>query len=299
MRIASVMIVCTVAAGCSADRPLNPSFPLPMGEAKSILREMQDAPKRLERPVVVAGGIHDPGFVTQRLARSLRQATDPDEMVTTVVFTGRGKGTFDDCREHLIESVDTAFGPTDGSSTVEVDVIGFSMGGIVARHAARPRDDDGRQLRIRRLFTISTPHRGARLAGLPTLDRRAVDMRADSEFLASLNEQLPQAPYELYSYARLGDFIVGARNAAPPGLHPWWVANPPFGLAHIGAPHDPRIMADIFRRLRGEPPLAVRPAVAPGNETADPRPDDDPGEPPARDLGDNARFGGSGAAPAT
>jgi pimeloyl-ACP methyl ester carboxylesterase len=298
MRIGGVTIFCMVVAGCSADRPRNPSFSVPMAEAKAILRQMQDDPKPLERPLVVAGGIHDPGFVASRVARSIRRTMDPDDLITTVSFTGRGKGTFDDCRDFLIESVEKAFGPTDNPTTVEVDVIAFSMGGLVARHAARPRDDGGKQLEIRRLFTISTPHRGARLAGLPTVDHRALDMRSGSEFLAGLDEDLARAPYELYTYARLGDVIVGVENAAPPGGHPWWVANPPFGLAHIGAPHDPRIMADILRRLRGEEPLATRPAAAIGTVLAQEQLGRD-GEkpPPARDVGDNATFGGSGGTP--
>jgi hypothetical protein len=153
------------------------------------------------------------------------------------------------------------------------------MGGLVVRHAARHRDDGGKQLNVRRLFTISTPHRGARMAGLPTLDHRAVAMRHGSEFLAGLDEALSRAPYELYTYARLGE---------------------PFGLAHIGAPHDPRIMADILRRLRGQEPLATRPAAAIGAGLPDDQAADDGREPPsARDVGDNATFGGSGGTPGT
>jgi hypothetical protein len=117
MRVASVMILCTVAAGCSADRPMNPSFAVPMADAKAILRQMQDDPKTLERPLVVAGGIHDPGFVATRVARTIRRTMDPDDLVTTVSFTGRGKGTFDDCRDYLIESVEKAFGTTNGPAT--------------------------------------------------------------------------------------------------------------------------------------------------------------------------------------
>jgi hypothetical protein len=286
MRILAVTIVCTVVAGCSADRPMNPSFAVPMAEAKAILRGMREDPKALQRPLVVLGGIHDPGFIAGRVARSVRRTMGPDDLVTAVSFTGRGTGTFDGCRDRLIEAVRSAYGPADGPATVEVDVIAFSMGGLVARHAARPRDDGGMQLKVRRLFTISSPHRGARMAGLPTLDHRAVEMRPGSEFLAALDAELAKAPYELYAYTRLSDMIVGAENTAPPGRHPWWVANPPFALAHLGAPHDPRIMADILRRLRGEEPLATLPATAVGAA-------------PARDVGDNGTFDGSGGAPGT
>jgi hypothetical protein len=154
------------------------------------------------------------------------------------------------------------------------------MGGIVSRHAARPRED-GRRLRVRRLFTIASPHRGARMATLPTLDRRQIDMRPGSPFLAELDGALEQADYELVTYARLGDAVVGAANSAPHGRDPWWVDCPPLGFAHLGAGHDHRILADIARRLRGEEPLVREPPV-PVEEAAKlrgtrPGPDGPPG----------------------
>ena len=61
-------------------------------------------------------------------------------------------------------------------------------------------------------------------------------------------------------YSRLDDFIVGVENTSPPGKSPWWVANPPFSLAHVASCKDPRIIADIARRVRGEAPFATLPA---------------------------------------
>ena len=85
---------------------------------------------------------------------------------------------------------------------IEVDVVAISMGGLIARYAAMPLPDDSRQLRIRRLFTISTPHRGAKLAALPTFDQRQIDMRPGSAFLASLDDALADADYDLLPYVR-------------------------------------------------------------------------------------------------
>ena len=84
-------------------------------------------------------------------------------------------------------------------------------------------------------------------------------MRPGSEFLAELDADLAGARYVLYSYARLGDMIVWVENAAPPGLHPWWVANAPFSFAHLSAADDPRFLADIARHLRGEAPFSTEP----------------------------------------
>ena len=262
-----LLCACLLLCGsCSADKPLNPSFALVYKDAKAVLHEMQLEPKPLERPLVVAAGIHDPGLVAPSLVRKLRNITSDDDRILSVSFFGLSLLTFDACREHLVDAVEQAFPSDDPDMTTEVDVIGFSMGGLVARLAASP-NSSGKRLRIKRLFTISTPHRGAKLAGLPTIDERTIDMRAGSAFLADLDSQLQNAEYELLTYTRLGDMIVGAENAGAPGASPWWVANPPFSPAHLSASTDPRILADIARRLRNEEPFATHPAAPlPGEE---------------------------------
>ena len=258
--------VWAVLAGCATQS--NPSFPVTTAQAKAALHEMRGDPRPLERPVIIAAGLFDVGMAVEQMAGTLRHVTGDDHMVVTATFMSLTTGSFDGCRDHLIEKVERAWGTTGTGETIEVDVIGFSMGGLVARHASRPRTDGGTRLATRRLFTISTPHRGARMAGMPTFDDRTLDMRSGSEFLAELNDALPDADYTMYNYTRLGDWIVGAENAAPPGQTAWWVPTPPVSFSHLGAATDPRIMADIARRLRGEPPLTTEPP-APLSEDSD------------------------------
>jgi len=257
------VLSCTVfavllLAGCSADRPLNPSFPLTYRQAEDALRQMRGEPRPLERPLVVMAGIHDPGFIVSALAKRLGKTVTGGPIIEVAFF---GSDTFDDCRDKVIESVEKVLPSDDPNATAEVDVVAISMGGLVARNAAQKRADDGRRLNVRRLFTISSPHRGAKLAVLPTFDRRQVDMRAGSAFLVSLDASLADGDYELLAYVRLGDVIVGPKNAAPPGRTAWWVANPPLSLAHVQASGDARIVADIARRLRGETPFSTLPAA--------------------------------------
>ena len=251
-------LAAAVSGGCSLGT-INPSLPVTTADAKAVLKTMKEDPRTLERPVIVASGIHDPGILAAAIARKIRSVTDDSNSVVSVSFFGLR--TFDQCREKLVEAVQRHFPSDDPETTVEVDVIGFSMGGLVARHAARPRHDGGRRLAITRLFTISSPHRGARLAILPTLDKRKHDMRSGSMFLQELDEDLETATYPLHAYTRLGDLVVGAENAAPPGRTPWWVSTPAFSMSHTGASDDPRILADITRRLRGEEPLTTSPAL--------------------------------------
>ena len=108
---------------------------------------------------------------------------------------------FNTCRRKLIDKVQRTWPSDDPAWTTEVDVVGFSMGGLVSRHAALPLDDGARgahgptrRLKIRRLFTIATPHRGANWAPLGVFNSLAQSMRHGSPLLQRLDAALPSAP---------------------------------------------------------------------------------------------------------
>jgi len=134
----------------------------------------------------------------------------------------------------------------------ELDLIGISMGGLIARGLALAAPD----IRIARIFTLATPHRGARMAPFVPIEPLAAAMRPVCDFLCRLDAALPAATYELHCYARLRDSWVGARNTAPHDREPYWVPGPTL-LSHQTISADPLIRTDIARRLRGEPPLAT------------------------------------------
>lgn len=243
-------------AGCSADRPLNPSFPLTLAAARSAAAALDAQPRTPPRPVVVIGGILDSPARVERLAARLRVLTADDAPVIAVSV--RDAPSFDAALDALQAALRT-LPPAD--RVPEVDVVGVSMGGLVARHAARRE-----RLRIRRLFTLATPHRGARTAALPLplAQPRVADMRPGSPFLAALDADLTRqtaAGMAVIPYVRLGDAVVGSAAAAPPDLYPLWIATPPFQLAHSQIDTDPRLLVDIARRLRGEPPYSSLPAA--------------------------------------
>jgi hypothetical protein len=118
-------------------------------------------------------------------------------------------------------------------------------------------------LRIRTLFTLATPHRGALLAGLVRPDRAARQMRPGADTLNRLHRL--SGGYELVPYAMLRDWWVGSTRAAPDGHVPIWVDPQTAGerfASHFAINRQPLIVADIARRLRGEDPLA-RPGPPP------------------------------------
>jgi len=251
------VLLCAAICGCSADKPANPSFALTVAAARAELKQMEESPLPPVRPVVVIGGYADPGIIVSLLTARVRDVLGPGAPVVAVA--PGWTWTMDDARRKLLDAVEKEFESTDGEWTVEVDVVAVSMGGLVARYAAMPGVDHRRRLRIARLMTISTPHLGADWAAMPTLESRVVDMRRGSAFLCALDEA--GCGYEVLPYCRLGDLIVGVRNAAPAERTAWWVANQPMQFAHLDAHKDPRILADISRRLRGEAAYATLPAA--------------------------------------
>lgn len=249
-------VALVVCPGCHTS-PTNPTFSLSVGGAKEALAEMGHAPRPLPRPVLIVGGYMEPDIMPPAVRSTLAPLFDADERGEFMTASLATAGNFDDCREKLIDEVDEHFPTADSKETTEVDVIAISMGGLAARYAAAPHGD-ARRLRIAHLFTIASPHRGSVSAPLPIFSKLAWDMRPGSTFLTSL----PSPDYPVIPYTRLGDDIVGAANTAPPGQTPWWVPNQPFQFAHLQAYADPRILADIGRRLRGEPSFTHGPPAA-------------------------------------
>jgi pimeloyl-ACP methyl ester carboxylesterase len=171
-------------------------------------------PRRLERPVVVIHGLGPP-VGSLFVARELRRLTGDDRIVTASYDY---LGPFAAARRSVIDTVEKRFPCDDPAFTREVDVVAISMGGVVARDAAAPvPGGKDKRLKIARLFTISSPHRGAYLAALPALlGQTQRDLREGSPYLRNLaRRERFQPAYEIVPYARLGDAVVGERNSAP------------------------------------------------------------------------------------
>ena len=249
-----VILMAVVAlAGCAG--PRNPSFPVTSGEARDAIAEMERHPKALARPLVVIGGFLDLNVSPPLFAHFFRGVTSQDALIIPVSVGTCG--SFDECRAKVIAAVDRASPSGDPNWTSEVDVVGASLGGLVARYAAAPPRNGAaaRRLKVTRLFTISSPHSGATLARSVGFTDFHRDMQPGSAFLKRLAGEDAAAKYELVAYVHLGDEIVGEQYAAPPGKTAYWLANdsilPPHGAAML----DRRILADIARRLRGEEAL--------------------------------------------
>ncbi len=244
-----------------ARRIENPSFSIDTATLNAELRRMRDEPVALERPVVVVSGWRAPATAPRLTSSRLAGLTShrksdfiPVALMTAPSLVGAANA--------LIDAVANATG-ADHASLPEVDVVAVSMGGLASRLAAAPRDSLGacgeglrpQPLRIARLFTLATPHRGASLAEIVAIDTCAKEMRPGNPVFRAMDESLAAHPIEIVPYTRLRDGMVGAQNTAPPGENPIWIDAPPV-LAHLAITTDKRIMLDIALRLRGETPIA-------------------------------------------
>jgi len=245
----------SLLGGCGVGPP-NPSFVMDVDGAERLLDQQHEKDRFLVRPVLILSGYADPGLAPHYLSTQLASIFTDDRILGMDFYTAL---TFDQCRERVIERTNLAFPSANPNQTVTVDVIAHSMGGLVARYAAM--DIPGKpRLRIARLFTISTPHRGAIIAKPPNPDLRMRYMREGSDFLKTLDRAFYKRDYQMTCYTRLGDRIV-APDAASPLLYPlWWVPNIPMSDSHMAAPADPRIILDIVLRLQGQRPLTQDPA---------------------------------------
>jgi hypothetical protein len=155
-------------------------------------------PAELQRPLVIMDGWLrvGGGDTVKREIKKLTGATDDDILLVTYNLGG----TPESLAARTIRRVEEKWPSDDPDWTTEVDVIGYSNGGIYARVAALPPQDgsERKKLRVNRMFTIGSPHRGVRFGiarlGIDTASRA---VQPGSKLLQYLDENLPDAEYEL------------------------------------------------------------------------------------------------------
>ena len=133
----------------------------------------------MTRPLVLMHGLWD----TPRLFRRLIQAIDAPEQPLLAPHLPHGLGVVPlrEMARRLDRSIQERFG-----SEAEIDLFGFSMGGVIGRIWLQ---ELGGARRTRRFFSVGSPQRGT-LAALPIprfLLAGAADMKHGSDLLRTLN----------------------------------------------------------------------------------------------------------------
>ena len=132
-------------------------------------------------PVVLVHGIWNTASIFSILKAHLEE--QGWSVYALSMTPNNGDARLEALAEQVAQFVDKCVGPQQ-----PIDLVGFSMGGLVSRYYVQRL---GGLNRVQRLVTVSAPHRGTAL-GLFS-DRLGVQqMRPGSAFLKSLNQDLYQ-----------------------------------------------------------------------------------------------------------
>ncbi|MFI6930054.1 esterase/lipase family protein [Streptomyces sp. NPDC050287] len=139
----------------------------------------------------------------------------------------------------------------------QVDVVGHSLGGLIARYYVQRLGGD---LRVRTLVTLGTPHSGTRVMPLANAHPIVRQMRPGSELLEELTLPAPGCRTHFVSFWSDLDHLMDPLEAACVE-HPDLTAENVrvSGIGHLALPVHPAVAAGIRRVLD---------TARPGEETA-------------------------------
>jgi len=133
---------------------------------------------RRQIKIVLVHGIFNTGHILFWMKRKLEQCGFVCFSPSLWPFDGR-KG-IEEASKNLKERIDKRFGESE-----KISLIGFSMGGIVARYYLQ---ELGGSLRVDNFFSIATPHKGSYWAYFPYPTKGVKQLRPNSNFLQQLEK---------------------------------------------------------------------------------------------------------------
>ncbi|MEH1944020.1 MAG: triacylglycerol lipase [Nostoc sp.] len=177
-------------------------------------------------PVLLVHGIDDTEAVFHKMRAYLIQ--QGWSVYSLNLVPNNGEVGLDELAKQLANYVTATF-----ASEQRLDLVGFSMGGIVSRYYVQRL---GGIKRVQRFITIASPHHGTVVA-YGSWRPGCVQMRPDSIFLKDLNSDaliLGQldftsiwTPYDLMIVpASSSQMPVGSEVIVPVALHSWMLTDP-------------------------------------------------------------------------
>nr|WP_199319772.1 triacylglycerol lipase [Dolichospermum sp. FACHB-1091] len=173
-----------------------------------------------QNPVLLVHGINDTGAVFDKMALYLRQRGL--SVYTVDLVPNNGAEVLDKLAQQVANYINAIFTPEQ-----PLDLVGFSMGGIVSRYYIQRL---GGIERVQRFISISSPHKGTVIAYGSWLPG-CVQMRPNSHFLEDLNSDVQMlkkinftsiwTPYDLMILpATSSQLGIGKEVTLPVLLHP-------------------------------------------------------------------------------
>jgi triacylglycerol lipase len=206
------------------------------------LTEQSDRiPNPSAQPVVLVHGIWDSATRLSSLTRGLcERGLGP--IVSFDLLPNDGRATIEQLAQQLHAQVESACAQY---ACARVDLVGFSMGALIARYYVQRGDG---KTRVRRFVSISGPHAGTWTAyALPLPGAR--QMRPDSQLLRELaSDHDPWGDVAVYClYTAFDLTILPANSSVLAGVKQLHKVNV---LVHRWMISDPRVFDHIADALR-------------------------------------------------
>lgn len=183
------------------------------------------SPDVTRNPVLLVHGLTDNRQKMAAIAKYLRELGW--EVFDIDLVPNNGATRLEILAKQVLDLVDRTFAPHQ-----QIDLLGFSMGGLVTRYYIQRL---GGIDRVDRFITISAPHRGT-IAAHFSLRPGCMQMRPDSDFMRDLNSDVYRlnrlnftsiwTPFDLIilppNSSQLG---IGTKIAIPVVAHPLMVSD--------------------------------------------------------------------------
>lgn len=176
-------------------------------------------------PVLLIHGIDDTEAVFYKMRAYLVQRGW--SVYSLDLLPNNGCVGLDELAKQVADYVTATFAPEQ-----RLDLVGFSMGGIVSRYYVQRL---GGINRVQRFITISSPHNGTVVAygswrpGCVQMRRDSLflkDLNSDAVILGQLNFTSIWTPYDLMIVpANSSQMSVGSEVIVPVALHPWMLTD--------------------------------------------------------------------------
>jgi hypothetical protein len=254
-------------AGSAPDTPDTPHTPDTRGNGQ-ISPDPRDnggiSPDSGPRPVVLLHGFVDNRSVFVVLRRSLARAGRGRDRVESLAYSPL---TCDlrTAAELLARQVTDLLAR---SGHTEVDLVGHSLGGLIARYYVQRLGGD---TRVRTLVMLGTPHAGTTFGSLADAHPLVRQMRPGSEVLRELARPAPGCRTRFVSlWSDLDEVMVPVETARLD--HPDLVVRNVRvgGIGHLALPVHPSVAAEVLRALadgEADPASGPGPGTGPGPET--------------------------------
>ncbi|WP_413199017.1 esterase/lipase family protein [Nostoc piscinale] len=176
-------------------------------------------------PVLLIHGIGDTETVFRKMRGYLQEKGWSVYALNLV--PNNGEVGLDVLAQQVADYIAATFEPEQ-----KLDIVGFSMGGIVSRYYVQRL---GGIERVQRLITISSPHHGTYIAygswrpgcvQMRTHSKFLKDLNSDAVMLKQLNFTSIWTPYDLMIVpANSSQMPIGTEVIIPAASHPWMLTD--------------------------------------------------------------------------